>query len=294
MNRLRHVPLVAILLIVAVDIIVAGIVLGERDGLDPILLSMFDLLVVSELIAASLLAPGSVFIVASINILLIVMDINFQPHSMMWMQMVMSEQFAYSLIARPITLYLVVAAVAYLWVRCALSALQRADRAELIAELERREAEQKKQLEREIEQILMVHVRVANGDLNARAKTSQDHALWQIGLALNNLLARFKHAARAEYSLQHITDDIAQLRIALRHWQSGQRLQWRPSTDMVLNRLIDDIRRALTVPSESQALQGQALQHHPQLRQPGQRAYAPETPLPEVNPFFTHRPEIPS
>lgn len=140
----------------------------------------------------------------------------------------------------------------------------------------------------------MVHVRVANGDLNARAKTSQDHALWQIGLALNNLLARFKHAARAEYSLQHITDDIAQLRIALRHWQSGQRLQWRPSTDMVLNWLIDDIRRALTVPSESQALQGQALQHHPQLRQPGQRAYAPETPLPEVNPFFTHRPEIPS
>lgn len=169
-----------------------------QGQLDPIFLSMFDLLVVTELIAASILNPASVFAVALINVLLIVLDLNIQPHSMMWMQMVMSQTLTYSLLARPVTLYLVVAAVAFLWVRSALRALQRADRAELIAELERREAEQKKLLEQEIEQILQVHVRVANGDLNARASTSKDRSLWQIGLALNNLLARFKNAARAE------------------------------------------------------------------------------------------------
>jgi hypothetical protein len=109
LNRRQHVQPAGILLIIAVDVIVAGIVLSERDGLDPLFLSMFDLLVVSELIAASLLAPISVFGVALLNMLLIVLDLNFQPHSMMWSQMVLSQQLAYSLLARPITLYLVVA-----------------------------------------------------------------------------------------------------------------------------------------------------------------------------------------
>ncbi|HKV59240.1 MAG TPA: hypothetical protein VJO32_13200 [Ktedonobacteraceae bacterium] len=292
MNRVGRVQLAGVLLIVAVDIIVAGVILSERNGLDPIFLSMFDLLVVTELIAASILNPSSVFAVALINILLIVLDINFQPRSMMWMQMVMSQTLAYSLLARPITLYVVVAAVAFLWVRSALRALQRADRAELIAELERREAEQKKQLEQEIEQILMVHVRVANGDLNARAPTYQDHALWQVGLALNNLLSRFKNAARAEYSLQRITQDIAQLRIAVRYWQSGQQLQWRPSREVALNPLIDDIRRALAAPSASNTLNTGGMRPV-QEQQPEQKQYAPETPLPEVNPFFDRIPETP-
>src|SRR5579859_7151640 len=138
LNRRGHIQLTGILLLIAVDVIVAGIVLSERNGLDPLFLSMFDLLVISELIAASLLDPMSVFGVALLNTILIMFDINVQPRSMMWMQMVMSQQLAYSLLARPITLYFVVAAVAYLWVRSALNALQRADRAELIAELERR------------------------------------------------------------------------------------------------------------------------------------------------------------
>jgi len=304
-NRFGRVQLAGILLIVAVDVIVAGIILSEKNGLDPIFLSMFDLLVVTELIAASILNPSSVFAVALINILLIVLDLNFQPHSMMWMQMIMSQTLGYSLLARPITLYLVVAAVAFLWVRSALRALQRADRAELIAELQRRETEQKKLLEQEIEQILQVHVRVANGDLNARASTSKDRSLWQISLALNNLLARFKNAARAEYSLQHVTQDIAQLRIAVRYWQSGQQLQWHPSREVMLNPLIDDIRRALAAPVASNTSTTQGIppvqsntsttQGTPSTRKqhPGQRSYAPETPLPEVNPFFASVPETP-
>jgi large-conductance mechanosensitive channel len=291
-NRLGRVQLAGTLLIVAVDVIVAGVILSERNGLDPIFLSMFDLLVVTELIAASILNPSSVFGVALINILLIVLDLNFQPHSMMWMQMVMSQTLGYSLLARPVTLYLVVAAVAFLWVRSALKALQRADRAELIAELERREVEQKKQLEQEIEQILLVHVRVANGDLNARAPTYQDHALWQVGLALNNLLARFKNSARAEYSLQRITQDIAQLRIAVRYWQSGQQLQWHPSREAVLNPLVEDIRRALAAPAASNNSTTQGM---PPVREqrPGRKPYSPETPLPDVNPFFARIPEAP-
>lgn len=251
LNRKRQIQFVGVLLLLAIDVIIAGIVLSERNGLDPLFLSMFDLLVVSELVAASLLPPASVFSVALINTALIVLDINVQPHSMMWMQMVMSQQLAYSLLARPIILYVVVAAVAYLWVRSALHALERADRAELLAELEKREAEQKQQLEREIEQILLTHVRVANGDLNARAPTYQDNVLWQIGIALNNLLLRLKSALQAEQSLRYTMTEVAQLRLALRQWQRGRPLQSYSSSGTPLAALTDDINRVLAITSTS-------------------------------------------
>jgi hypothetical protein len=275
LNHRGHIRITAILLLVAVDVIVAGIVLSEQAGLDPLFLSMFDLLVVSELIAASLLAPASVFGVALINIVLIVLDINLQPRSMMWMQMVLSQQLAYSLLARPITLYVVVAAVAYLWVRSALTALQRADRAEIIAELQRRENEQRQRLAQEIEQILMTHVRVANGDLNARAPTYQDNVLWQIGIALNNLLSRFKSSLQAERNLQRVAGEIAQLRIALRNWESGQPLQWYPSREMLLNPLVADLRRVLTTVPARNALSSPMPSYSLQERQRGKSPSLP-------------------
>lgn len=185
------------------------------------------------------------------------------------------------LLARSITLYAVVAAVAYLWVQSALKALQRADRAELIAELERRENEQKQRLEQEIGQILLTHVRVANGDLNARAPTYQDNALWQIGIALNNLLARFKGALRAERNLLSLMEEIAQLRVALKNWEPGQPLQWFPSREMLLNPLVDDLRRVLMTGATSNASHSSPLPSpYPPLDRQNGRSLLLSTPTP--------------
>jgi hypothetical protein len=245
LNRRRQIQLVGLLLIIAADIIVGGIVLSETDGLNPLLLSACDLLVVSELIAVSLLTPASVFGVALLNILLLALDANIQPHSMMWMQMIQSPQLVFSLLARSAILYIVVAAVAYLWVNSASKALQRADRAELIAELERRELRQKREMEEAVEQILLVHTRVANGDLDARVPTYEHHVLWQISVALNNLLARFKSSAQSERTLQRVAQEITLLRMALRAPQSSQLLRWYPTEKNLLLPLADDLRRAL-------------------------------------------------
>ena len=296
LNRSQHVKIAGILLLIAVDVIVAGIVLSERNGLDPLFLSMFDLLVISELIAASLLDPTSVFWVAVFNTLLILFDINVQPRSMMWMQMVMSQQLTYSLLARPIALYFVVAAVSYLWVRSALNALHRADRAELIAELEKREVAQKQQLEQEIEQILATHVRVANGDFNARAPIYQNHALWQISTALNTLLARLKSALQAERNLRSTTEEVAQLRMALSQWKSGQPLQWFSRRNTMLEPLVIDINRVLstrqvpqtliptTSPSPTQNAQGESTTGALAPVRP--RDTSKDTPLPDNSGFF--------
>jgi hypothetical protein len=92
-------------------------------------------------------------------------------------------------------------------------------------------------------------VRVANGDLNARAPTYQDHALWQISIALNNLLLRLKSALQAEHTLRRVSQEVAQLRLGLRNGRSGQRLQGYPTSEMLLGPLVADLQNALTTES---------------------------------------------
>lgn len=264
-NRHREVRIVGILLILAFNIIIASVVLSERQGLDPLFLSMFDLLVVSELIAGLLLAPASAFWIALLNVIEITLDINVQPRSMMWMQMIQSQQLTYSLLARPAILYFVVALVAFLWATSTTHALQRADRAEEIAKLEKREKERVEELEESIEQMLAIHMRVANGDFSARAPIYQSFLLWRVGAALNNLLARFQAALVAERNLRSLTQEITQLRLALRTWKRGQHLQWYTGKDTLLSPLVKDLQYLMAPPSS----QGQ--EQHP---------LNPITPLP--------------
>ena len=250
-NRQRQISIVGLLLILAVNIIIGSVVLSEKQGLDPLFLSMFDLLVVSELIAALLLAPVSAFWIALLNVIEIILDINIQPRSMMWMQMIQSQQLTYSLLARPAILYFVVALVAFLWATSTTHALQRADRAEEIAKLEKREKERVEELEESIEQMLAVHMRVANGDFSARAPIYQSFLLWRVGAALNNLLSRFQAALVAERNLRNMTQEITQLRMALRTWRRGQPLQWYSGKDTTISPLVRDLQYLLAPPPPS-------------------------------------------
>jgi hypothetical protein len=63
-------------------------------------------------------------------------------------------------------------------------------------------AEQKRELESGIQQILETHVQTANGDFSVRAPLAQDHVLWQIAYSLNNLIARLQRLSQAEFELQ--------------------------------------------------------------------------------------------
>ena len=93
----------------------------------------------------------------------------------------------------------IVSIVAYIWVRGARLAILRADRAEEISALERRELERqqleierKQQLDTGIQQIIETHVQVANGNFGARAPLVKENILWQVAYSLNNLLARLQ------------------------------------------------------------------------------------------------------
>jgi hypothetical protein len=209
----------SILLIVVIDLGCGLMLLTSPMGLDVAHLPVFDVLIVSELIAVSLLPAVSVFPIALANILFILGDIAFQPHTPALNQL-LATGMAYDVVAQPVGLQIIVAVVTYLWVRSALRAITRADRAEEIAELQRREAERTHQLETGIQQLLQTQVRAANGDLTARTNLSRDNLLWKVGVSLNMLLTRLqkagREASRAEYENQQLRREVAQLTEYLR------------------------------------------------------------------------------
>ena len=124
--------------------------------------------------------------------------------------------------------------------------MQRADHAEEVARLEHAIAEQKRQLDIGIEQLLKTHVSVANGDLTARAPLTEDHTLWQIASALNNLLTRLQRASRSEYELQQVHMEAARLVEAIRRAKKGEQPHWPLPSGTLLDPLVEEFAHTST------------------------------------------------
>lgn len=209
-NRLGKVAIVSILLIVVIDLGCGLMLLTTPMGLDVSDLPVFDVLIVSELIAVSLLPALSVFPVAASNIVFIIADLALQPRTPE-LKMLLTSTMGYDAVIQPICLQIMVAVVTYVWVRSAFHAIKRADRAEEVAELRKREAEQKYQLDTSIRHLLQTLVYAANGDRSVRASLGQDNVLWQVGNALNLLLARLRRSGQAEYENERLRTEVGRL-----------------------------------------------------------------------------------
>src|SRR6266516_1145811 len=216
-NHFGRVTVVSILLILVVELGCGLMLLTSPMGLDVGDLPVFDVLIVSLLIAVSLLPAVSVFPVALSNILFIFAVLALMPRTPE-LNMMLSADMAYNTIVQPVSLQIVVAVVAYSWVRSALRAIARADRAEEIAQLQRREAEllrheaeRTRQLDIGSEHLLQVLVRAANGDRAVHANLPPDHLLWRVGNALNLLLTRLRRANQTAYEIQQLREANARL-----------------------------------------------------------------------------------
>jgi hypothetical protein len=206
-NRLKQQLLAGILLVVALQFAIMLVVLTTTP-LDEVSLPIYDLLTMTELLAVSLLPVRSVFIVGLINVFFISASLIAEPHTPALAADLATQAIAIHI--KPIALQILVAAISYLWVTSANRAAIRADRAEMVANLEHALGEQRQHLEEGIEQILQTHIAIANGNLNARAPLTQDNVLWQIARALNTLLVRFQRASMAEKELRHVQQAIAE------------------------------------------------------------------------------------
>ncbi|HLG65882.1 MAG TPA: hypothetical protein VKY19_28455 [Ktedonosporobacter sp.] len=174
---------------------------------DETTLQGYDMYVIVELLAVSLLPIRSIFIVAIISTICIIGTLFYMPHTVV-LDKDLQTRF-WIIIARPTGTLFLVAGVAYILSATMATAIRRAGRAELIAQLEHSLAEQRHELARGVEQILATHVAVANGDLTARAPLTQDNKLWQVAKALNTLLVRFQRAVLAERRLALVDRAVA-------------------------------------------------------------------------------------
>ena len=220
----------AIVVLAFVGFPVANIV-SNPDGVSMLTLPLYGLFVLPLLGVVSFFPPGWVFAMAGVNSLFTLGSLMYLPRTAE-LSAILSIAFA-GIVVPIILSQLVISIVAYAWVRSSAQALMRADQAEELAKLEydlARQAEmtayRQRQLESSIQTIVETHIRVANGDLNARIPLTEDNVLWQISGSLNTLLARAQRwrmdsaeLQQARFALQKLYEENLQLRKAL-GWNS--------------------------------------------------------------------------
>jgi hypothetical protein len=251
-NRRGKIVTAGIFTIIGMEIGITLAIIGSASngGFAGFNLPMYDLLVQAELVAVTLLPPASVGFLVCYHSAFIIGTMIFLPRSATYVGEMAHLIDIYGAALRPITLQIIVAVVLYLWVTSAYQALKRADRAEVIAEMERRELEQnqkdlvlKQQLDEGIQAILNTHVAVANGDFSARAPLKKENLLWRIAYSLNNLLARLQSLNAAETELQKTRQETQRLAEAIRLAKQGYPLRLNrtgTSLDVLIMELVSD------------------------------------------------------
>jgi hypothetical protein len=211
-------------LLIALIYLAFILILGAVPRLDPAEVAIFDVLIYAELIAVSLLPAISIIPVAVANCCLIFLGIfGLQGTSP---EAILQTRALDTYLIQPLTLQIFVAVVTYLWVRSTEQAIARADQAQLLAALRQREAEQKRELEAGLQELLQAFTRAANGDPTARATLSQEHVLWQIGALLNSLLSRLQRAEQAENLAQRTSIEVGRLVEAIQAAKAGHPAPW--------------------------------------------------------------------
>ncbi|GER90840.1 hypothetical protein KDW_50020 [Dictyobacter vulcani] len=209
-NKQGKIRWLGITLVIAVDAALISIMLSyPHFELTQNSLPIYDLFVLSIIIAVSFLPARNVIYIALFNCAFICLDLIFQPHTPDLHQVLTETD--YTILLRPIAIQIIVAFITYLWVRNATRAIERANQAELIAQLESQMVQQKKELDIGIQILLQTLVEAANGNLNVRAPYSQENVLWQVGSAVNMLITRLQRTAVNEQELKKIKSELARM-----------------------------------------------------------------------------------
>lgn len=210
LNRLKKVSAAGILVVLSFTAGPTASILTTPGGINTSALPTFNILILSLMCAVSFLPASWVFVVAAGNCLFTLYVLKFMPTTG---ELHEALKVGFASIVSPIVLSQgIVSTVAFFWVRGAIQALLRAERAEEVARLEHdmvlqgaeEVAEQKRRLDASIQSIMETHIRVANGDLDARIPLTQDNVLWQISGSLNNLLARLQRWRQDAAKLQQV------------------------------------------------------------------------------------------
>src|SRR5881227_409017 len=215
-NQRGRVIVSGVIVVLVLDVSIMGTFLAFGK-MTAFLLPLLDLLVIPELFAASLLPPRFVFFDMVLHIVYVICALTFLFPKDAELTALLSHSASFGdALAKPVVIQVITAIISYTWMRSVIRSVERADRATSLAVLERNvaeqaqhEAEQKHQLEREIQEIIQVHSQVANGYFEARVPLRQGNVLWPVAGSLNNLIARFQSLLRETQRLRRTEEAIA-------------------------------------------------------------------------------------
>lgn len=213
-NRMGKPIIAGIVLVIAAELVLTAVITTTLP-FDEMSLQLYDLYLIIDLLAVSLIPPQSIFFLAACNSLFIYFDLMFQPRIPI-MSHDLITQFI-PVLVRPIGLQIIIAGVAYIWVRSANRAITRADRAEMVAALEHTIAEErsfseqaKTQLEANIQQLVAMHTEAVNTQTIAKIPYAPDaRILWPLIGVINSLWVRLQRAHQTEQELQQLKQMIA-------------------------------------------------------------------------------------
>jgi hypothetical protein len=203
-------------------------------------LPTFFLLATSVLVAAFLLPATAVFWVVGGNSVLSIVTVLVLPHTTALSAMLHAGD-AVRTLEQAMGLHVLIAVVAYAWVRNTQRALAERDQATTIAHLQQRELAEKEALELGIAHLLATQVRAANGDMRVRAELPEQNVLWRVANSLNMLLARLQRCRQTEQLAQQMAAQSTQLVSAIQRLKQGERPHWPPPEGTPLDALIQEL-----------------------------------------------------
>jgi len=149
----------------------------------------------------------------------------------------LSQLQVFASLARYTLLQVIVGAMSYLWVRGTIDAERRITQTQRISQLEHRDAARERELDEGMRHVLETTVRVANGDLAARAQLVPGALLFPVYASLNTLLARHRtHRTRKNAALPVYPAARRNVR-KLRNGEQVKAADWPTATGLPIDEL---------------------------------------------------------
>jgi hypothetical protein len=180
------------------------------------------------LVAAALLVPGAVFLVAMVNCSVLFLAITTWPPTVrMALFTGSSPSTLYNIVVGAPATQFIIALVIFLFASSSLNALRRADRAERVADAQRQQEErERRELQEGAEHIRQVLVTVSNGNYRVRVAGVPHLLLWQIGNTLNTFIGRLYRLEYESYTLQRESQQVQRVAEAIQQMYRGRQPIW--------------------------------------------------------------------
>jgi len=214
LNRMGKTTLSAYTMIFIVEVVTIGFILSFVP-FQPIEIEYYNIYFIAILVAVSLFPASSIFLFALLHSVLIIGGILFLPATPALAQELRNLMTLIPIISIPVASQWVTAGIAYLWTRSTMRAIERANRAEMVATLEHTIAEErastergKQELEESIQQLVQTHIAATQGQVANQIPYPPAKILWPLVGAMNLLWARLQRTHHIEREHQQLQQAI--------------------------------------------------------------------------------------